>query len=263
MNPHRLAQRAAQRGDLESIQRLVTLENVNALGELDGRTVLQIACRKGYTHITEALIGMGADVNVRSHNGCTALSEATAREHFACVQQLLSAGADPTIASNDGSIPLHVACPSYACAELLVTAYPAGVHVINHSGNIPLHFFVLISNVACCQLLLNAGSRVDVVNYAGATPLYFALRHGKKGIAMLLIEHGAQLDNVPMNAFTEETLAWATSFVERRKACRSSSYAMLELARRRSSVIGGNRRDALGLIARALWATRQEEEWNF
>lgn len=259
MNPHE----AAQRGDLDAIKRLVTLANVNAVGDLDRQTVLHIACRKGYTRITEVLIRIGADVDVCDKNGCTPLNEATAWANPVCVEQLLSADADPTIASNGGCIPLHMACNSYACAVLLIDAYPDGVHAVSHFGNIPLHRFAQYAMVDACRLLLDAGSRVDVANHTGITPLYYALRRSNREMTELFLERGARLDRVPFDGSMKAIQEWAISFVERRKACRSSCYAILELARRRSSVIGGNRRDALGLIARALWATRQEEEWNF
>lgn len=53
-----------------------------------------------------------------------------------------------------------------------------------------------------------------------------------------------------------------TSLVVRREACRCSSYAILELARRGSSVIGGNRKDMLRMIAAQVWNTRRNESWK-
>jgi ankyrin repeat protein len=113
-------------------------------------------------------------------------------------------------------------------------------------------------NLEVAYLLLDAGSDVNAVDYWGRTPLYWAIFSEKHVLSKLFLDRGARLDLVKSLPIPE----WATAFVACRNACRSSCYAMLELARRRSNVIGGNRRDVLGLIARLVWASRREELWE-
>ena len=96
----------------------------------------------------------------------------------------------------------------------------------------------------------------------GDTPLYLALRHNKRDVAELLLDHGAHLEVVKLDGSLRAIPDWAVSFVARRNACRSSCWAVLELARRRSCVIGGNTRDVLGLLARMIWDQRRDESWN-
>jgi hypothetical protein len=177
----------------------------------------------------------------------------------------LEVGADASIADVEGSIPLHYARNSAACAALLLAAHPAGVNAVDKYGGTPLHDAAWsgTADVCChfCPLLLDAGSMVDVVNNAGFTPLYLALRKGKRANAALLLDRGARLERVKLDKHLEAIPDWAVSFVACRKSCRASCWALLELARRRSRVIGGNSRDVLCLISRVVWESRHEETW--
>lgn len=49
---------------------------------------------------------------------------------------------------------------------------------------------------------------------------------------------------------------------KRRSSCRSACYSILKLARCGSPIVGGNRRDALGLVARMVWNTRRNNVWE-
>ena len=131
--------------------------------------------------------------------------------------------------------------------------------VVNKVGRIPLHNAANFGIVDTCALLLDAGSTIDAVDNEHHTSLYRALRWGKRDVAELLLDRGAQLDLVQLDGYLEAIPDWAVSFVARRNACRSSCWAVLELARRHSSVIGGNNRDVLRLIARLVWDQRRDE----
>jgi ankyrin repeat protein len=220
--------------------------------------VLHEACWGGYYLVVEWLLKVGANANARDIHGMTPLHWAAHYSHSLCVQLLLAAGADPSIADNDMNIPLHYARCSPECAALLISAYPAGVNVVGQYKRTALHVAAHNGTLDVCLMLLAAGSVIDAMEHSGCTPLYFALFRGKRDIAEMLLDHGAQLDII----YPESIPEWATFFVECRKACRSSSYAILELARRGSPLIGGNRRDALGLVARSVWANRRDECWE-
>lgn len=198
---------------------------------------------------------MGADVNVRGPGGWTPLHWA-AKSHPRCVQLLLDAGAGAAIANNHGNIPLHEACKSAECAALLVTAHPAGVNtVFGKEGETPLHCAVKFAAVDVVRVLLGGGSNVDAVNNDGATPLFRALREDRRDIAELLINHGARA-----RYFNDQLPDWARSMMARH-ACQLSCRAILELARRRSRVIGGNARDVLRLVAKMVWDGRRDQLW--
>jgi hypothetical protein len=91
--------RAALQGDLKTLQQLLSSApdaNVNALDQ-GGQSALILACesQKSNIKVVQALIAAGANVNLRSRNGYTALTWAQTRHHADVVQVLRRAGARP------------------------------------------------------------------------------------------------------------------------------------------------------------------------
>lgn len=242
---------AAYYGDFDKVRAVVTEENVNALD--DGVTALWNACWPGSDDIVAWLIKHGADVNQASD--WTPLYVASIYSYSRCIKLLLDAGADASIPTGTGCIPLHVSTKSLKCVSLLLHSYPDGVYVMDEKGDTPLHSAAARGTLEACLLMLQAGSIVDAKNNEGHTPLCFAFLYDNRPVAELLIDHGAYWN-------LEEAPEWVPSFVAQRNACRASCYAMLELARRKSPVIGGNRRDVLRLIAALVWNTRLNEMWG-
>jgi Ankyrin repeats (3 copies) len=88
--------RAAAQEDLKAVQGLLsgtTSGNVNALDQT-GQTALILACQnpKANPDVVKALIAAGADVNLRSQNGYTALTWALARNNGEVIRLLRRAG---------------------------------------------------------------------------------------------------------------------------------------------------------------------------
>jgi hypothetical protein len=91
--------RAAAQEDLKTVQQLLsaaTSTNVNALDQ-GGQTALILACQnpKASPDVVKALLAAGADVNLRSRNGYTALTWALARNNGEITRLLRRAGARP------------------------------------------------------------------------------------------------------------------------------------------------------------------------
>jgi hypothetical protein len=88
--------RAASREDLKAVQGLLSAPvkpNVNALDQT-GQTALIVACRnpKANPELVKALLAAGADVNLRSRNGYTALAWAIVRNNSEVSRLLRKAG---------------------------------------------------------------------------------------------------------------------------------------------------------------------------
>lgn len=88
--------RAASKEDLDAVQRLLSAavkSNVNALDQ-SGQTALILACQspKANADVVKALLAAGADANVRSRNGYTAMSWAMARNNGEVIRLLRRAG---------------------------------------------------------------------------------------------------------------------------------------------------------------------------
>jgi len=96
--------RAAAREDSKAVEQLLsttTGTNVNALNvnalDQTGQTALILACQnpKANPEVVKALLAAGADVNLRSRNGYTALTWALARNNGEVIRLLRRAGGRP------------------------------------------------------------------------------------------------------------------------------------------------------------------------
>jgi Ankyrin repeats (3 copies) len=88
--------RAASKEDLNAVQRLLSTAvkpNVNALDQ-SGQTALILACQspKANADVVKALLAAGADANLRSRNGYTAMTWAIARNNGEVIRLLRRAG---------------------------------------------------------------------------------------------------------------------------------------------------------------------------
>ncbi len=90
--------RAASQQDLQAVQRILSSgsRNVNALDQT-GQTAHIVACQnqKASLEVVKALLAAGADVNLRSRNGYTALTWALARNNGDLSRLLRRAGGRP------------------------------------------------------------------------------------------------------------------------------------------------------------------------
>ncbi len=91
--------RAAAQEDLAAVQRLLSAAvkpEVNALDQT-GQTALILACEnpKANPAVIKALLAAGADVNLRSRNGYTALTWSLARNHSEIAKLLRRSGGRP------------------------------------------------------------------------------------------------------------------------------------------------------------------------
>ncbi len=92
--------RAAEAGDLESVQRLVAEGcDVNAFDEALARTPLHYAAQGENFSVASYLLAAGADVNAHDAEQCgdTPLGHVAASCSFAMAELLLKAGANPAI----------------------------------------------------------------------------------------------------------------------------------------------------------------------
>nr|XP_014337653.1 PREDICTED: ankyrin repeat and SOCS box protein 10 [Bos mutus] len=147
--------------------------------------------------------------------GRTALHEACAAGHAACVHVLLVAGADPNIPDQDGRRPLHLCggAGSLECADLLLRF---GAKVDGRSEEeeeTPLHVAARLGHVELADLLLRRGACPDArdveelllargvganaMDYGGHTALHCAqgpaaaLAQSPERTVRALLNHGA------------------------------------------------------------------------
>jgi ankyrin repeat protein len=189
---------AADEGDMELIEILLTAgANIDA-PNIDGRTPLHYAAFHGSKEIIKILLAAGANIDATDINGVTPLYLATFYKHKEIVDALLAARANPNIPCNDGKTPLHraVYTGSKEIVEALLAAR-ANPNIPCNDGKTPLHTAVYNGSKEIAGMLLAAGANINVsCNYYG-TSLNIAALHGDLETMKVLLANGATI--IPNN----------------------------------------------------------------
>ena len=145
----------------------------------------------GRTAIVKALLGAGADVEVRDEKGRTPLhyGAVVGRE---VVIALLDAGVNVNVREKDGVTPLHVAVSADVATALIAAG--ATVNARSREGTTPLHHAATRPDPATLAALIAAGADVNAARRDGTTPLHLAAEEGRSEPLTLLLEAGAQVN---------------------------------------------------------------------
>ena len=168
--------------------------NVN-LQTLSGATALLIAAQEGYKAIAALLLDNGADPDLQRDDGVTPIFLAAKFHHPGCVALLLKQGANVDLETSKGNSPLMVASGAGcdACVDLLLDNH-ATVNFQGEAGTTPLFEAALGGHEKCVVLLLNAGAKADLLNNIGQSPLHATAYNGHKGCVELLLRNNATVD---------------------------------------------------------------------
>lgn len=197
-----LIQRGAQP---MAVQRVVK----DALSDPDDLTPLHLAAENNLPRVVRALLEHGADVNVRSGLGCTALHSAAAFGAIEVVQELLRWNADVVALDRQRRTPLFNAfCIKHLIRERqlevasLLIASGAPVHVRMAGERTVLHEAVSRDHLPSVGLLLRHGADPHAADVHGKTPLHTAASHGQEACMWALLKSGASVDPVDMEGQT-------------------------------------------------------------
>lgn len=185
--------RAAQRGDIAEVRRLIAKgANVNAANSL-GYTALMFAAYKAQGAVPDLL---SAGVNVNAENtieGVTALTLACQFRRLEVVKELVEHGANVNVRLKHGPTPLVAAAGS--CSVPLVRYLlqnGASVTVdTDSSRGTPLVSAVYGGCLGVATVLINAGADVNARNGAGDTALAIAEDNHDARMVRLLRRAGA------------------------------------------------------------------------
>ncbi|XP_042532975.1 ankyrin repeat and SOCS box protein 10 isoform X2 [Dipodomys spectabilis] len=138
-------------------------------------TPLHVAASRGYTDVLRLLLRRRARPD-SAPGGRTALHEACAAGHPACVHVLLVAGADPNAPDQEGKRPLHLCrgAGSLECVELLLKFGARVNGQTEDEKETALHVAARLGHVEMAALLLRRGACPDARNAEGWTPLLAA-----------------------------------------------------------------------------------------
>jgi ankyrin repeat protein len=138
---------------------------------------LQRAAVSGNLNEVKMQLTAGADVNMRSENGYTALLLAVEFDYSdgTVVTYLLERGADPNLPNRNGETPLMIAARrNNRNAITALLAHKASVDLRNQHGQTALHVAAGELHARIVSALLTARAEVDARDEQGRTPLLLA-----------------------------------------------------------------------------------------
>jgi cytohesin len=199
---------AARRGNLDSVHQLLTAgANPNAQEANGGQTALMWAISERQSAVTEELVRRGADINVSSKRGFTALMFAAQQGDVDSARVLLGAGGRVNDAMpRTGLTPLIIASAMrYPKVVDLLLDNDADPNVVDANGFTSLHHAARDrAALGIVKALLAHGARPNVrlkqqkptvtvngVILQGATPLALAANLNNLEAVIALVEAGA------------------------------------------------------------------------
>jgi ankyrin repeat protein len=139
------------------------------------------------------LLDCGADPDLVSDLGSTALTLAAHLDNSEIVDLLVAKGADLNIQDNSGRTAIIFAAwnKNSEMVRMLIEK-GANLDTIDDNGGTALHYAAASGSVDCVRSLLTAGANQKLLlDVTGYSPLYLASDRGHAEIVRLLIENGA------------------------------------------------------------------------
>ncbi|XP_062610995.1 uncharacterized protein LOC134272844 [Saccostrea cucullata] len=163
--------------------------------DLNGRSLLHIACSGFFPEIVQTLIHNQLNINAFDKEKCTPL-------HIACFAcrllpvQLFTENEGNINATNvRGSSPQHLAClrGNFKIVSTLV-AYGAKVNISDKAGSTPLHIAIEYSHRDVIFFLISQGANINASDDYGFTPLILCCQHNNKDVVEELLKSGADIN---------------------------------------------------------------------
>ena len=140
---------------------------------------------------TEYLLNHGAQVDIRTFAGRTALHQAVSQRAIKIIEVLFAHNADPNARDNYDYSPLNLAI-QYGQLDLAKLLIEHGANVNMGTGRdeeTPLQQATCTHNIGLVKLLIAHGAEINAVSKTGMTSLLCA--RGQNDLTDFLLEHGA------------------------------------------------------------------------
>lgn len=153
------------------------------------------AVQRGQGETVRRLLDSGTDVDAPQADGATALAWAVHRNEPDLVELLLRAGADPNLGNDLGVTPLMLAAVngSVGVVEALLQA-GGDPSLARESGDTVLMLAARSGSVEVVRQLLDHGALVNEATVRGATALMWAVAERHLAVTRLLLQRGAAVD---------------------------------------------------------------------
>ena len=163
---------ASKQGDLQLVQRLVTLgADVNE-STLTSGTPLMFAVLGNHVELAKWLHESGANINSKGSNGWSAATIAGAKGQTKMLRWLIDSGADINSPDVYRFTPLMRAVDNrhVEAVKMLLTRGQASVDFTDESDNSALHYAVANNQLSVIRMLLSHGANPEQANRNGITP---------------------------------------------------------------------------------------------
>ncbi|KAM4624549.1 poly [ADP-ribose] polymerase tankyrase-2 [Polymixia lowei] len=209
---------ASKSGDLETVKKLCTVQNVNCR-DVEGRQSTPLHFAAGYNRlaVVEFLLQHGADVHAKDKGGLVPLHNACSYGHYEVAELLVLHGAVVNVADLWKFTPLHEAAAKgkYEICKLLLQ-HGADPTRKNRDGNTPLDL-VKDADTDIQDLLRGDAALLDAAKKGclarvkklcspenvncrdtqgrHSTPLHLAAGYNNLEVAEYLLQHGAEVNS--------------------------------------------------------------------
>ncbi|XP_007030542.2 PREDICTED: ankyrin-1 [Theobroma cacao] len=156
----------------------------------DGETPLLHAARQGHTVTAKYLLEHGANPSIPSDLGATALHHSAGIGNIELLKYLLAKGVEVDSQSDSGTPLVWAAGHGQHDASKVLLEHHANPNAETEDNITPLLSAVAAGSLACLDLLIQAGAKVNVIA-GGATPLHIAADIGSPELVNSLLKAGA------------------------------------------------------------------------
>ena len=190
---------AAELGHVELVKLLLAAPGINPnLGTFRvGTTPLSAAAYKGHLEVVKLLLtARKTNINVRQHDGATALFIATQKNFPGIVELLVRSGANVNLALDDGTTPLCVAAfmGTTEVVKRLIQVPDIQVDYTTHVQVTALAYATQQGHKDIVEFLLNKKADPNIADGDGLAPLHITCIHGYTDIARMLLNAEADLE---------------------------------------------------------------------
>lgn len=184
---------AAQEGDVETVQQLLTEGADVESKDSSGQTPLALAARANQLEIVQMLLEAGADKEAKGYGNVTPLGFAVYRGHTEIVETLVAAGAEVNVLAavefgSEKPLLFHAVQKDHLEVMEILLKAGADANLRDRFGQTSLHYAAVYRDTSFLEPLLEAGADVDLKDYDGETPLDLAMKNRKSSNANLLRE---------------------------------------------------------------------------
>lgn len=193
--------------NLELAKFLLDLNADPDIKNINGVTPLMLAVQRNKLEMVKLLLSAGADINSTKNgsNVSTPLIESTANDSvsFEITEFLVQNGANLNLVSSKGDSALHFAVSksNYSKVNLLI-ANKADLNVVSASGLSALHIATINRNKIIIESLLDHEANPNILGLNQTTPIQEAAFSSNNDSVKLLIKAGADVNHRNANGLT-------------------------------------------------------------